>query len=271
MSTKDDEEQLIRSVVQQNALSIHLARRKAEEALRKQSDWLRVTLSSIGDAVITTDVEARVTFMNRVAESLTGWTQAEVMGRPLTDIFQILNEQSRQPVENPALRTLGAGAIVGLANHTLLIAKDGVERPIDDTAAPIRNEQGEVVGVVLVFRDISERKRLELEREQLLATAGHHIDKLAREGLPWMKAITTVRRACLHAVRGDTDKAVDEFRAAVTACDATELGAYAAASRIRLGTLLGGDEGRTLREDGLARLTAEEIKQPESFVALYAP
>ena len=171
MSTKDDEEQLIRSVVQQNALSIHLARRKAEEALRKQSDWLRVTLSSIGDAVITTDVEARVTFMNRVAESLTGWTQAEVMGCPLTDIFQILNEQSRQPVENPALRTLGAGAIVGLANHTLLIAKDGVERPIDDTAAPIRNEQGEVVGVVLVFRDISERKRMELERERLLATA----------------------------------------------------------------------------------------------------
>jgi len=171
MSTKDDEEQLIRSVVQQNALSIHLARRKAEEALRKQSDWLRVTLSSIGDAVITTDVEARVTFMNRVAESLTGWTQDEVMGRPLTDIFQILNEQSRQPVENPALRTLGAGAIVGLANHTLLIAKDGVERPIDDTAAPIRNEQGEVVGVVLVFRDISERKRMELERERLLATA----------------------------------------------------------------------------------------------------
>jgi PAS domain S-box-containing protein len=139
--------------------------------LRKQSDWLRVTLSSIGDAVITTDVEGCVTFMNRVAESLTGWVQAEAMGRSLTDIFQILNEQSRQPVENPALRTLAAGTTVGLANHTLLIAKDGAEWPIDDTAAPIRNEQGEVVGAVLVFRDISERKRLELEREQLLATA----------------------------------------------------------------------------------------------------
>ena len=108
MSTKDDEEQLLRSVVQQNAQSIHLARRRAEEDLRKQSDWLRVTLSSIGDAVITTDVEGRVTFMNRVAESLTGWVQAESMGRSLTDIFQILNEQSRQPVENPALRTLSA-------------------------------------------------------------------------------------------------------------------------------------------------------------------
>ena len=171
MSTKDDEDELLRSVVQQNAQSIHLARRRAEETLRKQSDWLRVTLSSIGDAVITTDVEGRVTFMNRVAESLTGWTQAEAMGRSLTDIFQILNEQSRQPVENPALRTLDAGTIVGLANHTILIAKDGTEWPIDDSAAPIRNEQGEVVGVVLVFRDISERKRMELERERLLAAA----------------------------------------------------------------------------------------------------
>ena len=171
MSTKDDEEQLVRSVVQQNAQSIHLARRRADEDLRKESDWLRVTLSSIGDAVITTDVEGRVTFMNRVAESLTGWAQAEAIGRSLPDIFQILNEESRQPVENPALRTLSAGATVGLANHTLLIAKDGTERPIDDSAAPIRNERGEVVGTVLVFRDISERKRLELEREQLLAAA----------------------------------------------------------------------------------------------------
>ena len=171
MSIKHDEEQLLRSVVQQNAQSIHLARRRADEDLRKESDWLRVTLSSIGDAVITTDVEGRVTFMNRVAESLTGWAQAEAIGRSLPDIFQILNEESRQPVENPALRTLSAGATVGLANHTLLIAKDGTERPIDDSAAPIRNEQGEVVGTVLVFRDISERKRLELEREQLLAAA----------------------------------------------------------------------------------------------------
>jgi PAS domain S-box-containing protein len=171
MSTKDDEEQLLRSVVQQNAQSIHLARRRADEALRKQSDWLRVTLSSIGDAVITTDVEGRVTFLNRVAESLTGWTPDEAMGRPLSDIFHILNEESRQPVENPVLQTLSAGATVGLAKHTILIAKDGRECPIDDSAAPIRNEQGEVVGIVLVFRDISERKRMELERERLLATA----------------------------------------------------------------------------------------------------
>jgi len=171
MSIKDNEEELLRSVVQQNAQSIHLARRRAEEALRKESDWLRVTLSSIGDAVITTDVEGRVTLMNQVAEALTGWDQAEAMGRSLTDIFQIVNELSREPVENPAARALNAGTIAGLANHTILMAKDGKESPIDDSAAPIRNEQGEVVGAVLVFRDISERKRLELERERLLATA----------------------------------------------------------------------------------------------------
>jgi len=171
MSTKDDEEQLLRSVAEQNAQSINLARRRAEETLRKQSDWLRVTLSSIGDAVISTDVEGRVTFMNRVAEFLTGWGEAEALGRSLTDIFQILNEESRQPVENPALRALSAVTIVGLANHTILIAKDGTEWPIDDTAAPIRSQEGEVLGVVLVFRDISERKRMELERDRLLASA----------------------------------------------------------------------------------------------------
>ena len=171
MSTKHDEEQLLRSVAQQNAQSINVARRRAEEALRKQSEWLQVTLSSIGDAVISTDVEGRVTFMNRVAESLTGWSQEEALGRPLSEVFVALNEQNRQPVENPALRALSTGTIVGLANHTILIARDGTEWPIDDTAAPIRNEQGEVAGVVLVFRDITERRRLESERERLLASA----------------------------------------------------------------------------------------------------
>lgn len=171
MSIKDDEELLLRSVAQQNAHSINLARRRAEEALRKQSEWLQVTLSSIGDAVISTDVEGRLTFMNRVAECLTGWRQAEALGRPLSEVFHAFNEQTRQPVENPALRALNTGTIVGLENHTILIARDGTEWPIDENAAPIRNEQGEVVGVVLVFRDITERRRLESERERLLASA----------------------------------------------------------------------------------------------------
>ena len=129
MAATDDEEELLRSVALQNAQSILLARQRAEEALRKQSEWLRITLASIGDAVISTDAEGRVTFLNGVAEALTGWPQAEAVGRPLPDVFHIVNERTRQPVENPALRALREGTIVGLANHTVLIARDGTERP----------------------------------------------------------------------------------------------------------------------------------------------
>ena len=137
--------------------------------MRKQSEWLRVTLASIGDAVISTDAEGRVTFLNAVAEALTGWPQTEAVGRPLPDVFHIVNERTRQPVENPALRALREGTIVGLANHTVLIARDGTERPIDDSAAPMRDESGTPIGAVLVFRDITERKRAEEVRARLAA------------------------------------------------------------------------------------------------------
>ena len=130
------------------------------EALHEQRDWLLVTLSCIGDAVITTDGEGRVTFLNPVAESLTGWTQ-EAVGQPLDGVFRIINEESRQPVEIPTVQALREGRTVKLASHSLLIAKDGTERPISDSAAPIRNDKGEVAGVVLVFRDITERRKTE--------------------------------------------------------------------------------------------------------------
>jgi PAS domain S-box-containing protein len=132
-----------------------------EEALYEQTEWLRVTLSGIGDAVIATDTHGRVTFLNPVALALTGWTQEEAEGKPLEEVFRIVNEESRQPAENPAVRALREGLVVGLANHTLLTARDGTERPIDASAAPIRNRQGDVAGVVLIFRDISERRRAE--------------------------------------------------------------------------------------------------------------
>jgi PAS domain S-box-containing protein len=134
---------------------------RAEEALHEQQEWLRVTLSSIGDAVITTDTKGCVTFLNPVAEGLTGWTIAEASGVPLETVFKIVNEETRRTVENPATKALREGLIVGLANHTLLIAKDGTERPIDDSAAPIRNARGEIAGVVLVFRDVTERRAAE--------------------------------------------------------------------------------------------------------------
>ncbi len=169
MAPQEDEEELLRSVALQNARSILLARQRAEEALQKQSEWLRITLSSIGDGVICTDAEGRVTFLNGVAEALTGWSRAEAMGRPLSEVFHIVNERTREPVENPALRALREGRIVGLANHTVLIARDGTERPIDDSAAPIRGESGALLGAVLVFRDVTERKRAEEARARLAA------------------------------------------------------------------------------------------------------
>jgi PAS domain S-box-containing protein len=126
-------------------------------------EWLRVTLGSIGDAVVTTDLQGRVSFLNPEAERLTGWTLADASGKPLDEVFRIINEDTRRTVDNPATRALREGVVVGLANHTLLIARDGVERPIDDSAAPIRNHAGLVAGVVLVFRDVTERRRSEIE------------------------------------------------------------------------------------------------------------
>src|SRR5262249_16000307 len=149
---EDKERQLEEEVV---------ARRAAEQGLAEEGERLRTTLASIGDAVITTDAEGRITSLNAVAEALTGWTKAEATGRPLDVVFRIVNEETRQAVKNPAARALSEGVVVGLANHAALIARDGKERPIDDSAAPIRSKAGEIIGCVLVFRDISERRPLD--------------------------------------------------------------------------------------------------------------
>jgi PAS domain S-box-containing protein len=138
--------------------------RRAEEAIAEQREWFETTLESIGDAVVATDVNGHVAFMNPIAEHLTGWRLAEARDRPCTDVFNIINENSRRGVESPVTRVLAEGTVVGLANHTVLIAADGTERPIDDSGAPIRSRDGRMVGVVLVFRDISERRRGEFER-----------------------------------------------------------------------------------------------------------
>jgi len=142
--------------------------RRAEEAIAEQREWFETTLKSIGDAVIATDAEGRVAFMNAIAEHLTGWRGDDARGRPCTDVFKIFNEQSRRTVDNPVSRVLAEGVIVGLANHTVLIAADGTERPIDDSGAPIRNRDGRIIGAVLVFRDVSERKRVEIERQKAI-------------------------------------------------------------------------------------------------------
>ncbi len=163
--------------------AILLARQRAERELAAERERLRITLASIGDAVISTDAEGRVTFLNGVAEALTGWTQAEAAGRPLPDVFRIVNEHTRQPVENPALRALREGVVVGLANHTVLIARDGTERPIDDSAAPMRDELGAPVGAVLVFRDVTERRRAEEAQARLAAIVESSEDAIVSKTL----------------------------------------------------------------------------------------
>jgi PAS domain S-box-containing protein len=143
----------------------------AQSRVSESREIFRVTLQSIGDAVITTDTNARVTYLNEVAETLTGWSQSEALGQPLERVFLIVNEISRQPVENPATRALRQGVVMGLANHTILIKKDGTERPIDDSAAPIRNEQGVVSGCVLIFRDVTAQRLIERDKANQLLTA----------------------------------------------------------------------------------------------------
>ncbi len=133
----------------------------------EKHEWFRIALNSIGDAVITTDVVGKITFMNPVAEILTGWGSDEASGKPLKEVFRIINEYTRKPVENPAEKVLIHGKIVGLANHTLLIAKDGSEKAIADSGAPIRDSSDEVTGVVLVFRDVSEERKHEKALEKL--------------------------------------------------------------------------------------------------------
>lgn len=130
----------------------------AETAERNERQRFETTLASIGDAVIATDNTGRVIFLNPVAEQLTGWTGAEASGRPLKEVFRIVNEETRREVDNPVTKALGDGRIVGLANHTLLISRNGRELAIDDSAAPMRDARGGIMGVVLVFRDITDRR-----------------------------------------------------------------------------------------------------------------
>jgi diguanylate cyclase (GGDEF)-like protein/PAS domain S-box-containing protein len=141
----------------------------AQDALRQESEQLSVTLSSISDGVLATDVNRRITFMNPLAETLTGWKADQALGRSVLEVFRIVNESSRDTIDCPVERCLREGAVVGLADHTLLIARDGTERPIADSSAPIRHADGRIVGAVLVFRDQTEERRT-LDRLNLAAS-----------------------------------------------------------------------------------------------------
>src|SRR5580658_3102396 len=154
--------------------------RKSEEEAKEARNLLQTTIASIGDGVITTDTSGKVVTLNPVAECLTGWTQLEAAGKPLEEIFNLSNEETGAPADNPVGRALRDGCVVGLANHTRLTAKDGRHIPIDDSAAPIRAAQGGASGVVLVFRDVTQRREAELVEKKAAAELARHSELLER-------------------------------------------------------------------------------------------
>jgi PAS domain S-box-containing protein len=153
-----------------DVIALGIERRHAEEGEQNARSLLATTLKSIGDAVISTDTATRITFMNPVAEALTGWPLGEAQGRTLREVFRIVNERTRREVESPADRVLREGIVVGLANHTILLARGGPQIPIDDSGAPIIDDKGTLMGVVLVFRDVSAQK-MESDRRDFLTEA----------------------------------------------------------------------------------------------------
>ncbi len=207
--------QAVRTAVEKVTLRRRLEEQRRE--LERSRNQLRVTLASIGDAVIATDPAGLVTFLNPVAERLTGWKSSEARGRPLREVFRIVNQDTRGPAENPAERALHEGTIIGLANHTVLIARDGTERPIDDSAAPIRDETGEVFGAVLAFRDVTDRKRLENElqrRVRELAVADRRKDEFLAMLAHELRNPLAPLRNSLHVLKlkGGDERTVDEVR-----------------------------------------------------------
>lgn len=187
--TEDEEEKILFSEVADDisfalhSIRLEKQRRVAEQKLANEKERLAVTLESIGDGVIATDNEGRVILLNKVAEELTGWTEAEAFGRSLQEVFDIEYEDTGEKQESPVDKVLASGEIIALANHTTLISKNGTRKQISDSGAPIRDNKDRIVGVVLVFRDVTETRRLQdfAVRAQRLETAGRIAGQVAHD------------------------------------------------------------------------------------------
>ena len=200
--------------IQTQSAALHAANDELEtrveqrtSELRESEQSLATTLDSIGDAVIATDVQGRVVRMNRVAEHLTGWPLEDAQGQPLDKVFHIIAEETRQRAEDPATRVLREGLIVGLANHTALIARDGSERPIADSGAPIRDAQDRIRGVVLVFRDQTEERKMEQMRVESLQleVQNRQIQEGSRLKSEFLANMSHELRTPLNAIIGFTE------------------------------------------------------------------
>ena len=175
-------------------------RKQAEISLRESEQRWATTLASIGDGVIATDLSGKVMFMNKVAQELTGWKLSEASQKPVKTVFNIINERSRLEAENPVDRVLKEGTVVGLANHTVLLQKAGTEVAIDDSGAPIIDKDGKTVGVVLIFRDITERKKAEEALRESELRLRFHAENIPLAVVEWDSNFKVTRWA------GDAEK-----------------------------------------------------------------
>lgn len=178
-------------------------RMAAEAELREQSEWFRVTLGSIGDAVITVDNDCRVTFMNPVAEKLVGWSTAEALGRSITEVLHLIDEKTLLLAENPIQHALNEGAVCALGHHIILVRRDRSRIPIEDSAAPIKNPAGEIIGAVMVFHDITERREKEkaLREEYVITEQLHEISTSISTEFDLGKIVQTITDAGTRVTR----------------------------------------------------------------------
>jgi len=178
---------------------------KLQQNLEEEKELIRVTLESIGDGVVTTDEKGNIKLLNKIAQKITGWSEEEAKGRPFSEVFKLISEITGDTIENPVSKVLKKGKIVGLANHTVLITKNGQQVPIADSAAPIKDEKGQLHGIVMVFRDVTEEKK----RQQRILYMSYHDSLTGLYNRRFMeeelKRLDTSRQLPLSIIMGDVN------------------------------------------------------------------